>query len=107
MDATPNSLLEADTPIGFRVRVDRSHWKLIVNAKHLAMRGCESDVKRALENPDEVWQSKSNTSVLLFYNTEGLKRWVCAVTKRLNDDGFLITAYLTDAVKDGTKIWPK
>ena len=66
MDATPEWLFEADTPLGFRVRVDRTRWELIVNEKHPAMKGRESDVKSAL-----------------------------------------ITAYPTDAIKEGIKIWPK
>ena len=74
MDATPESLFEADTPFGFRVRVDRTRWELIVNEKHPAMKGRELDVKSALENPDEVRQSKSDSFVLLFYKTEALKR---------------------------------
>ena len=71
------------------------------------MKGRESDVRSALENPDEVRQSKTDGSVFLFYKSEGLKRWVCAVTKRSDGEGFLITAYPTDAIKEGTKIWPK
>ena len=107
MDVTPESLFEAATPLGFRVRVARTRWELIVNEKHPAMEGRELNVKSALESPDEVRQSKSDSSVLLFYKTEALKRWVCAVTKRSNEEGFLITAYPTDAIKEGTKIWPK
>ncbi len=34
-------LFEVDTPLGFRVRVTRSYWELIVTIKHLAMRGHE------------------------------------------------------------------
>ena len=78
-----------------------------MNEKHPAMKGRESDVMAALENPDEVRQSKTDGSVLLFYKAEALKRWVCAVTKRFDEEGFLITAYPTDAVKEGVKIWPK
>jgi hypothetical protein len=107
MDAASDLLFEAETPLGFRVRVDKARWELIIREKHPAMKGRESDVKSALENPNEVRQSKSDASVLLFYKVEGLKRWVCAVTKRSNEDGFLITAYPTDAIKEGTKIWPK
>ena len=107
MDATPESLFEADTPFGFRVRVDRTRWELIVNEKHPAMKGRESDVKSALESPDEVRQSKTDGAVLLFYKVEALKRWVCAVAKRSDGEGFLITAYPTDAIKEGIKIWPK
>jgi hypothetical protein len=107
MQAPPDLLFEANTPLGFRVRVDKARWELIIAEKHPAMKGRESVVKSALESPNEVRQSKNDSSVLLFYRVEGLKRWVCAVTKRSNEDGFLITAYPTDAIKEGSKIWPK
>ena len=107
MDQTPEVLFEVDTPVGFRVRVDRSRWEMIVTEKHPVMRGRESDVRAVLGLPDEVRQSKTDTSVLLFYKAEGPKRWVCAVARRSDSEGFLITAYPTDAVKEGTKIWPK
>ena len=32
--------------------------------------------------------------------------WLCAVTKSLEIDGFIITAYITDKIKEGVKIWP-
>jgi len=32
-------------------------------------------------------------------------RWICAVTKKLNGDGFLITTYPTDRIKEGKRIW--
>jgi len=38
--------------------------------------------------------------VYLFYKPGRIGRWVCAVTKRLDGDGFLITAYPTDATKN-------
>jgi hypothetical protein len=107
MDGTSDLLFDAVTPIGFRVRVDRARWELIVNEKHPAMKSREEEVKTALERPDEVRQSKSDVAVFLFYKTVGTKRWVCAVTRRSSEDGFLITAYPTDAIKEGTKIWPK
>jgi hypothetical protein len=107
MDAGQESLFDAVTPVGFHVRVTRARWELIVNEKHPAMKGRERDVKTALENPDEVRESKSDSAVFLFYTTDGPKRWVCAVTKRSDQNGFLITAYPTDAIKEGTRIWPK
>jgi hypothetical protein len=45
--------------------------------------------------------------VFLFYKLEREERWVCAVARRLNSEGFLITAYVTDAIKEGTQVWPK
>lgn len=35
------------------------------------------------------------------------KRWICAVVKRLDGDGFLITTFPTDAIKEGEQIWNK
>ncbi|MBI3359526.1 MAG: DUF4258 domain-containing protein [Chloroflexi bacterium] len=99
-------LFEALTPLGFKVRVSRARWDLIVTVKHPVMAGRESDVKDALETPDEIRRSRSDSDVYLFYRTEREKRWGCAVAKQLNSDGFLITAYPTDAIKEGDKVWP-
>ena len=71
------------------------------------MAGHEIDVKEALENPSEIRQSRSDVNVYLFYQPERIGRWVCAVAKQLNGDGFLITAYLTDAIKEGELVWTK
>ena len=100
-------LFEAQTPLGFSVRVTADRWKLIVTAKHPAMAGREAFVKTALEAPDEVRQSRIDQQVLLFYKVEATKRWTCAVVKRRASSGFLITAYPTDAIKEGVRIWPK
>ena len=95
------------TPLGFRVRVTRAYWEMIITVKHPAMAGRENDVQVTLRNPDEVRQSKSAPGVYLFYRPERIGRWICAVTKRLDGDGHLITTYPTDAVKEGTRIWRK
>lgn len=100
-------LFEVMTPLDFTVRVTREYWDLIVNIKHPAMRGREEDVREALTNPSEIRQSKSDSQVYLFYKPERIGRWVCAVTKRLNGEGFLITVYRTDAKKEGEIIWRK
>lgn len=99
-------LFDVSTPLGFSARVTRSFWELIVTIKHPVMAGREEDVKQTLRNPDEVRQSKSDDQVLLFYRAERDKRWVCAVIRRLNGEGFLITTYPTDAIKEGVQIWP-
>ena len=100
-------LFEVLTPLGFRVRVTRAYWELIVTIKHPAMAGRENDVRAALQHPSEIRQSRSDVDVYLFYKPERLGRWVCAVAKQLNGTGFLITAYPTDAIKEGETVWPK
>ncbi len=93
------------TPLGFRVHVTRAYWELIVSVKHPVMAGREDDVRETLRNPDTIRLSKSDPNVYLFYRSERIGRWVCAVAKGSDDDGFLITAYPTDAVKEGVEIW--
>src|SRR6267378_8158134 len=97
---TPEPLFAAKTPLGFTVRVTPVRWELIVTVKHPVMSGREAAVGATLGQPDEVRTSRSDPTVFLFYKSDGVGRWVCAVTKRLNGDGFLITAYPTDAVKE-------
>ncbi len=104
---TNTVLFEAPTPLGFSVRVTCDYWELIVTIKHPVMRGREMDVQDTLRTPDEIRRSRSDPVVYLFYRLERLGRWICAVAKQLNDEGFLITAYPTDAIKEGERIWRK
>lgn len=104
---TGDWLFDVLTPLGFRVRVTRMYWELIITVKHPVMAGREDDVQETLRNLDEVRQSKGDPSVYLFYKPEHIGRWVCAVTKRLDGDGYLITTYPTDAIKEGVRIWHK
>lgn len=97
---------EVDTPLGFSVRAGRSYWQLIVTIKHPVMADKERGVMHALEAPDEIRQSRSDPAVFLFYTIERPGRWICAVARRLNGDGFLVTAYPTDAIKEGVRVWP-
>ena len=100
-------LFQIFTPLNFYVQVTRSYWDYIITIKHPVMAGREQVVQATLQNPDEIRVSRSDPNVYLFYKAEKAKRWVCAVTKQLDDKGFLITTYPTDAIKEGTKIWPR
>jgi hypothetical protein len=102
-----DTLFKARTPLGFTVRVTRSQWTVITTIKHPVMAGCEAEVRIVLEEPEEIRRSKSDANVYLFYRSRHTRRWVCAVTKREDGSGFLITAYPTDAIKEGERIWPK
>jgi hypothetical protein len=98
---------EVPTPLGFSVRVTRAYWQRIVSIKHPTMAGQETSVQASLRQPEEVRVSRSDPTVYLFYRTERPGRLVCAVAKRLNGEGFLLTAYPTYAIKEGTRVWPK
>jgi hypothetical protein len=98
---------EVLTPIGVRVIVSRERWELITNVKHPVMAGRTNLLKAALESADEARQSRTDPRVLLFYKAETDRRWTCAVVRRTNGEGFLVTAYPTDAIKEGVRVWPK
>ena len=100
-------LFEVSTPLSFRVRVTRAYWEFIVTVKHPVMRERATEVQDVLQSPDEVRQSRSDPAVLLFYRAEVPGRWVCAVAKRLNHEGFLITTSPAEAIKEGERIWSR
>jgi hypothetical protein len=100
------SKFEILTPLNFTVRTSEEYWqKLIV--KHPDIADLEAEVRQALNSPDEIRRSSRDPNLLLFYLTLKEKRWVVAVARRLNGDGFLITAYQTDAIKEGEPLWHK
>lgn len=108
MHMLPGDLLfQVLTPLGFHVHATRAYWELIITIKHPIMAGCENGVRQTLQDPVEVRRSKSDPDVYLFYKTERTGRWICAVAKRLDGEGYLITAYPTNAIKEGVRIWPK
>ena len=67
----------------------------------------EAEIRQALVSPDEIRRRSRDPNVLLFYLVLTERRWAVAVARRLNGDGFLITAYQTDAIKEGETLWRK
>jgi hypothetical protein len=92
------------SPIGFSVQCTESHWTFIVTYKHPVLSGKEGDVYLTLSQPDEVRRSKYDHEVYLLYRRFE-KRWLCAVVRVRDAEGFLVTAYPTDALKSGETIW--
>lgn len=99
-------IFDVGTPLGFSVRCTRSYWEFIVTQKHPVLAGHEDDVRKTLMDPDEVRRSRRDPAVYLFYR--GTRpRWLCAVARREQGTGVLITAYPTDAIKAGERIWTR
>jgi len=99
--------IKAATPLGFSVEITRERWDLITSVKHPVMNGREEAVQATLEQPDVIRRSRRDADVLLFYRMERPGRWACAVVRRTVAGGLLVTAYPTDAVKEGEQIWVK
>lgn len=94
------------TPLRFTVRTTKGYWQTLL-IKHPDIARYETEIEQTLNQPDAIYQSQRDINVLLFYRTLKARRWLVAVARRLDEDGYLITAYQTDAIKTGEKLWPK
>ena len=70
----------------------------------------EDRIKETLQHPEQVRKSNTDNQVILNYryylNTLMGDKWLCAVTKYFDNDAFLLTAYLTNRIKQGELLWP-
>jgi hypothetical protein len=71
------------------------------------MAGREALAQRAVSVPQEIRQSGTDPVIYLFYHLERIGRWTCVVVKRLNGEGFVVTTYPADAIKEGSRIWAR
>ena len=104
---TADFLFDVATPLGFRVHTTRDYWQTRVCVKHPDLQDRLGEVVDALVNPDAVRLSVQGPGVYLFYQLEYPGRYMCVVARRLNGDGFLITAYPADYIKEGETVWLK
>ena len=96
-------LFTVKTPIGLTVRTTQTYWNLI-QIKHPEIKGNLFFLKETLKMPDLISKSRIDKTVLLFYKRMN-GYWLCVVTKNNVLEGFIITAYITDKIKEGEKIW--
>ena len=79
--------------------------------EHPEMVGLERSLEETLRRPTEVVQSFSDAQARLYYRlyvgTVVGTKLLCVVVKVADNDAFVLTAYLTDKVKRGIRIWPK
>ena len=104
MMVPPAPLFEVLTPLGFLVRTTGSYWEVLQH-KHPEITGRLSQVQSCLAGPEQVRRSSQDLGVYLFYQRSGPYH-LCVVTRRLDGSGFIITCYLTDAIKEGIRVWP-
>lgn len=94
---------ETKTPLRVVVRTTKSYWNYLIEKKHPPMEGKEKIVIETLSQPQEVRRSSIDADVYLYYKQ--FDRLYCVVAKHQGSEGFLITAYPTDKVKEGEIIW--
>lgn len=70
------------------------------------MKGREKEVQEALIYPIEIRKSKVDQDVYMYYKNVK-DHFLCVVVRHLNGDGYIITAYITDKIKEGELVWKK
>jgi len=99
-------LFEVKSKVGRTIRVTESYWETISKRKHPSVAGMVKEARLTLAEPDEVRRSRFDTSIYLYYRRLD-DTLICVVAKHLNEEGFVVTAYLTDKIKRGESIWKK
>jgi hypothetical protein len=82
-----------------------------LHTAHPEMTEAMPHIAETLANPDTIVRSRTDTTVELFYrhypSTAVTSKFLCTVVKVLPDDNFIITAYYTDTIKRGERLWEK
>jgi len=103
MDFETDIYFKVKTPLNVEVKTTARYWEYFITMKHPIMKGEEHIVKTTLQFPDEIRQSRTDKNVFLYYKQ--FDRVYCVVVRHTGMEGFLITAYPTDKVKEGDVIW--
>jgi hypothetical protein len=97
-----------DDCFGHKVRLTDERLAHIL--EHAEMAGMAAEVERVLRQPQLVRRSRSDTAVRLFYEFYAQTivggKWLCVVVKYVENDAFVVTAYLTDKPEAGEDLWP-
>ncbi len=79
--------------------------------EHPEMTGSEAAIEDTLTRPEHVIESLSDPEIRLYYRfyrgTVVGDKHLCVVVKITDGDAFVLTAYLTNSVKRGWRIWPE
>jgi hypothetical protein len=90
---------------GVPIRLTDERWTHIVE-NHDEMAGRLTDVLEVVESPD--WITQGHRGALVAWKGYGRSGFLCVHYRELSEeDGFIITAYLTRKSRKERKLWPK
>ena len=99
-------LFQIKSALDKQIRTTQSYWRKITIVKHPSIRGKEKEAREVLKTPDIIRVSNSDKKVFLYYK-KYFKNYLCVVVKHENGEGFIITVYITNKIKEGRQIWAK
>lgn len=101
-----NGICYIESVLKSKIKILKRGWDNIAKIKHPELNGKLTELIKTLQESKEIWQSKSDKQVKLYY-LKIKKKYFCVICKHYNNHGFLITAYYTYKIKGNKKIWPK
>lgn len=94
---------------GLGVRLTEERLEHILEHPEMTDRGAA--IEETLLSPDQVLESLFDPKVRLYYRfyrvTAVGDKYLCVVVKMNQGDAFVLTAYLTDSIKRGWRLWPE
>jgi len=94
---------------GLGVRLTEERLEHIL--EHPEMTDREAAIEEALLSPEQVLESLFDREVRPYYRFDRMTavgdKYLCVVVKMSRGDAFVLTAYLTDSVKRGWRLWPE
>ena len=95
---------------GTDVRLTDERFQHITDS-HPSVLELSDAIAETLTSPDVVRLSSWNADTRLYYRwyteTKYNDKYVCVVVVVTEDDAWIITAYLTDAIKQGELLWER
>lgn len=77
--------------------------------RHNEMHGQIDKLEEVLKTPDVIVRSNRDPAVILYHKhylaTPVTEKYLIVVVKLEADDGFVITAFFTDGIKKGERLW--
>jgi len=94
---------------GRRIRLTAERLAHIL--EHPEMSEFAKEIGETVKQPERVLGSLSDPQARLYYRfysrTPVGQKYLCVVARVLEEDAFVLTAYLTDKLKEGVPIWPR
>jgi hypothetical protein len=94
---------------GNKVRLTQERYSHIIEREELI--GEDDKIEETLSVPDVVKLSRYDPNVLLYYklyeSTPVTKKFLTVVTKVMQQDSFILTAFFSDKIKEGETRWEK
>ncbi|MCH8922230.1 MAG: DUF4258 domain-containing protein [Planctomycetes bacterium] len=101
-------IFRVTSPLGYSVELTRNRWREIIRFKHPAIESYQDEAKQCVLQPVLIRASAKDPDVHLHYLPLKSGKHICVVVSPGNSDGrFVVTAYLTNRIKQGDELWKK